>query len=189
MKKFDSVIKEIERILPNSPIKSDSKHSKLTLKWLLKLKPDADEALKIAALSHDIDRAVTGITEKDLTESEHRKKYYSFKKKHALRSAKIIADIMRKRGYDRKIIEKVEHLVKKHEVGGDEETDALRDADSISYFDYNVYLYLKNMGKEKTKKKIEIMYNRMSVKAKKIVKHMKFRKKEIASLFNAVVRC
>lgn len=35
----------------------DPEHAQNTLEWLLKLKPDADEALQIAALGHDIERA------------------------------------------------------------------------------------------------------------------------------------
>ncbi len=34
----------------------DPRHAENTLDWLLKLKPDADEALQIAALGHDIER-------------------------------------------------------------------------------------------------------------------------------------
>ena len=50
---------EIKSIIKNSPVKEDSLHSEITLRWVLKLEPDADEALKIVALSHDIERAVT----------------------------------------------------------------------------------------------------------------------------------
>ncbi|MCK9329800.1 MAG: hypothetical protein M0Q94_07995 [Candidatus Cloacimonetes bacterium] len=51
--------------MPKSPIEFDLTHGRLVLKWVLILKPEADDAFKIAALSHDIDRAITGITEKD----------------------------------------------------------------------------------------------------------------------------
>ena len=68
MPDFNLLRKEVEAILPKSPLDFDLIHSGLVLKWVLKLEPDADEALKIAALAHDIDRAITGITEKDLTD-------------------------------------------------------------------------------------------------------------------------
>jgi len=47
MTKFDLIKREIESILPNSPLDFELKHSELVLKWVLNLKPDADEALKI----------------------------------------------------------------------------------------------------------------------------------------------
>jgi len=65
MLSFDIIKDEIESILPKSPIEFDLTHGRLVLKWVLILKPEADDAFKIAALSHDIDRAITGITEKD----------------------------------------------------------------------------------------------------------------------------
>jgi len=185
MKKFKSLKVEIEKIISNSPLEEDLHHSKLTLEWLLKLKHDSDEPLQIAALTHDIDRAVTGITEahhlKDLS------KIHEFKREHAIRSAKITIGLLKKYEYDTKTIEKVRHLVEKHEVGGDNETNILMDADSLAYFDYNIYFYFKRNGMKKTKKKIEFMYKRMSVKAKKLAKNMKFRDKDVEELFKETV--
>ena len=49
MNSIDCVKKNIEGIIEKSLIPEDPIHAKNTLEWLLKLKPDADEALKIAA--------------------------------------------------------------------------------------------------------------------------------------------
>jgi len=94
--KYRMVMKEVEEILPKSPLHFDLMHAQLTLKWVLRLKPDADDSLRIAALAHDMERAVTGITEKDLDDSL---KLKDFKRDHALRSAKIITEIMERHGY------------------------------------------------------------------------------------------
>ncbi len=90
--KFTQIKKEIEKILPNSPLVFEQKHSKLALKYVLKLKPNADEALKIAALAHDMERGITGITEKDMKDYSQ---INEFKKAHSIRSAKIIAHLMK----------------------------------------------------------------------------------------------
>jgi hypothetical protein len=179
MDKFDSLKKEIERILPESPIDFELKHSELVLKWVLKLKPDADESLKIAALGHDIDRAVHKITEKDLKDYS---KINEFKKEHGLRSAKILNDLLKKYGYNPQIIERVNKLVENHEFGGDEDSDVLMEADSLAFFDYNIPSVLKRNGYERTKKKIRFMYDRLSLKGKKLVKEMKFQDKEIEKI-------
>ena len=86
MGKFGLVKKGLKNILPNSPLDFELKHAELVLKWVLKLKPRAGKALKIAAFSHDIDRAVHKITEKDL---EDYSKINEFKKEHSIRSAEI----------------------------------------------------------------------------------------------------
>jgi len=185
MDKFDSVKKEIESILPDSPIDFELKHSELVLKWVLKLKPDADEALKIAALGHDIDRAISKITEtyslKDYS------KINEFKKEHSLRSAKVLVDLLKKYGYDKKIIDQVKNLVENHEFGGDEDSDILMTADSLSFFDYNTPFYFKMNGREKTLKKIKFMYVRLSEKGKKLVKEIKFKDKEIEKLVREAI--
>ena len=183
--KFDLVKKEIEEIMPNSPLKFDPIHSELTLKWVLKLRPHADEALKIAALAHDIDRAITSITEKDLKDFS---KIHEFKKEHAIRSAKFTSDIMKKHDYDNETIEKVKQLIEVHEEGGDEEETTLMEADSISYFDYNIDHYFERYGREKTKNKIQFMYKRLSEKARDLVKQIKFKDENISALFNEAIK-
>jgi hypothetical protein len=150
----------------------------------LQLKPDADEALQIAALSHDIDRAMTGITEKDLKDYS---KIDEFKKEHAKRSAQFISEMLRKRGYQENVINKVAKLVLNHEVGGDEETDILRDADSISYFEGNIPTYLKRNGRERTKGKIQFMYKRIPDDLKTLVSNLSFEDKEIEMLIKEAI--
>jgi len=185
MLKFELIKKEVEGILPNSPLDFELIHARLVLKWVCELKPDADEALKIAALSHDIDRAITGITEKDLKDFSQ---LDEFKKEHSLRSAKFICDILSKHDYPIVIIEKVKHLVENHEFGGDMETSILTDADSLAYFDYNVPSYLKRNGEERAKEKIKFMYDRLSEKAKNLVKEIKYIDKTTEDLVFSVIK-
>lgn len=179
MPDFNLLRKEVETILPKSPLDFELIHSGLVLKWVLNLKPDADEALKISALAHDIDRAITGITEKDLTDYS---KINEFKKEHAIRSAKFIGEIMQKHGYSEETIVKVKHLVENHESGGDEESDILMNADSLAYFDYNIPSYLQRNGGERAREKIRFMYNRLSPEAQKLVTKIKFNNTEIDKL-------
>jgi hypothetical protein len=177
---FEGIRKEIERILPESPLDFELKHARLVLKWVMKLEPSADEALRIAALSHDIDRAVNKITEKDLKDYS---KINEFKKEHSIRSAEIICGILETRRYPAETVEKVKRLVENHEFGGDRESDILMEADSLAYFENNIPSYLKRNGLERTKAKIRFMYDRLSDKAKGLVRQMKFDDREIGDLF------
>jgi len=176
MRNLNNLKKEIVDILKKSPLDFEATHARLVHKWVLTLKPNADEALQIAAWSHDIDRAVTGITEKDLKDFS---KIDEFKKEHAERSAEFISEILRKNNYSDTIIYKVKTLVSKHEVGGDEESNVLKDADSLAYFEHNIPSYLKRNGLERTKEKIKFMFERMSPAAKKIAKGLKYANLEI----------
>ena len=129
--------------MPEDPI-----HSKNTLEWLLKLMPDANERLKIAALGHDIERAI----EKRKVRQQDYKDYDAFKDAHALNSANVLAEIMQACDIDKKTIDEVFSLVRHHETGGTDRIDILKDADSISYFEVNLPLYfVRNTLKEKRK--------------------------------------
>ncbi len=171
----------ITTIIKESPIASDVEHAERTLKWLLVLKPNADDALQVAAYGHDIDRGVTKITNKDLADM---KDYDKDRKEHSERSARFLAELLVKNGLSSAFIQKVKALVEKHEVGGDEESDILRDADSIAYFDYNIPLYLQRNGEEKGRYKINYMYDRASEGAKIIIKTLKFDDENIQKIVN-----
>lgn len=181
MDNLNSLKDEIKKIISKSPVKTDLAHSESTRKWILKLKPDADSALQIAALTHDIERAY---------ESEYYNKtkekfdnYQEHKRIHSEKSAKIVTELLKKHSFDKAFISKVKHLVLKHEFGGDTESNLLMDADSISFFEENFVQYFEKFGEEKTRKKIRFMYNRMSDDAKQIIKKFSYNNLELNSIF------
>ncbi len=163
---------EIIEIISKSPVKTDLPHAKSTRKWILKLKPDADYALQISALAHDIERGL----EPDYHNKTKEKfdNYKEHKRIHSEKSAKVIVELLEKYNFDKEFISKVKHLVLKHEFGGDFESNLLMDADSISFFEENLVQYHEKYGEEKTRKKIKFMYNRMSDKAKSLVKNIQY---------------
>jgi hypothetical protein len=179
MTKFKQIKQEIENIYKNSDCSNpsdrekDPTHSKLTLEWVLKLKPDADDALKIAALGHDIDRAI----ENRRVKKEDYDDYDRYKQKHAIESAKVITEFLKKYKCNKNIIRKVRYLIENHEVGGTNEANTLRDADSLTFFNFDINYYLKDKGIEKTKDKIKFMYDRLSNDAKTLVRSIKFNKR------------
>jgi hypothetical protein len=72
-----------------SSVPEDRRHAENTLDWLLMLKPDADEALQIAALGHDIERALEARKVKRADFPD----YDRFKAAHARNSAEILRGI------------------------------------------------------------------------------------------------
>jgi hypothetical protein len=184
IKKLES---EIESIVSRSIAKTDLAHARSTRKWVLKLKPDADLALQISALAHDIERGFE--SEKYRTNEElYRAKedfdnYDKLKLIHSEKCAKIIVELLKKHGFEKPFISKVEHLVLKHEFGGDKESNILMDADSLSFFEENFLQYFEKFGEEITRRKIRFMYNRMSGKARKLAKKIKCRNQKLNSIF------
>ena len=58
MDRFNKIKDKIGEITKKSEVNTDYKHSLSTWEWVMKISPLASEELQIAALAHDIDRAV-----------------------------------------------------------------------------------------------------------------------------------
>jgi hypothetical protein len=134
--------------------------------WTKKLKPDSDEAMHIAAVAHDIERAFRGDNEVDEVFRERGFKDQDFLNYHQSKGAEIIANFLESQGADTKLIERVKALVENHEIGGNEDQNVIKDADSISYFENNIDYFVetkaKEIGKDRVKEKFDWMYERMS---------------------------
>lgn len=135
------------------------KHFERTVYWLEKFYPKFTGAHRIAAYSHDIERGIMKERDRDYLNKE-------FIIQHMNDGARIMGEFLKKEGADNKTVEKVKHLIQAHEIGGDEEQNALMDADSVSYFETNAEMFVryrvKKDGYEKVKGKLDWMFNRIS---------------------------
>lgn len=151
---------------------SQIEHFVRTVYWLKELKPDADEALLVSAIAHDIERA---FRQKDVLEKITSVGFtgVEFYRSHEERGAKIIVDFLKHQNVNNDFIERVKKLVSRHEEGGDADQNLLKDADSISWLETYVSIFLgkilQKRGKEMVRQKFDWMYNRItSEKAKQI---------------------
>ena len=164
---MDSLVRakqNIRMLISKSSVQEDPIHAENVLEWILKLKPDSDESLQIAALAHDIDRA----EEKRKIQRSNFNDYDQFKAAHANNSAKILKEILHECQVEQSIIDEACRLVEKHEIGGEPRSDLLKDADSISFFEVNMPLYFQREGYEETLKRCIWGYRRLSLKLKGI---------------------
>jgi len=159
---------KIRLVVAGSQVPEDPRHADNTLEWLLRLEPHADDALQLAALAHDIDRAMKELK----VERANFDDYDAFKAAHARNGAEIMRPILTECGVERNIVDEACRLVEVHEVGGDCRSDLLKDADSISYFDYNLPFYYRREGWYEAKRRSSWGYRRLSPRAKEIVKHI-----------------
>jgi len=141
------------------------KHFERTVYWFEKFYPAFTEAHRVVAYSHDIERGIMKERDRDYLNQD-------FLKQHMEDGAWIMGDFLKKEGARDDVIQKVKHLIGKHEVGGDTEQNALMDADSVSYFETNVEMFVTKGvledGYEKVKGKLDWMFNRISSKEHKI---------------------
>ena len=184
MRSINCVKEKIEAIIAASPVPEDPNHSKNTLEWLLRLEPDADEALKLAALGHDLERAM----EKRKVRRVDFKDFDEFKAVHAGNSADILREVMEDCGVEEDIVEEVCRLVRLHEVGGDPRSDLLKNADGISYFDVNLPLYFERNGWDETKRRTIWGYRRLSERMKKIAAGLSYENEELNRLLRSAVK-
>ena len=184
MKSIEYTKQKIRDIVARSTVPEDPVHSRNTLAWLLKLKPDADDALQIAALGHDIERA---LTELKILCTDFAN-YDEFKVAHARNSAEILSEIMLECGVQGHIIEDVYRLVCRHETGGDQRADLIRDADSISFFEVNLPLYFKRSSWEETKRRCIWGYKRLSAEVKPHVFTLSYCNRKLNALVKQAIK-
>jgi hypothetical protein len=182
---LERVRARINEVIAGSSVPEDPRHSTNTLEWLLTLEPGADEALQLAALGHDIDRAVEAgkVLRADFRD------YDDFKAAHAAHSAEMLLEILQQCGVrDPALADELYRLVRVHEVGGDARSDLLVDADSLSYFDVNLPLYRERNSREETLRRCVWGYRRLSERAKVIAAQLHPPGDELAGLMEEARR-
>jgi len=111
------------------------RHLLRTRDWVVALHPEAGEALRIAALTHDIERRVPGGPKLDpRTQSWDDAGYL---REHSERSARIVAEWLEAQGAEPGVRRAVVALIERHETGGDPAADVLQAADSLSFLEVN----------------------------------------------------
>ncbi|MBP9711555.1 MAG: DUF4202 family protein [Candidatus Pacebacteria bacterium] len=142
-------------------------HFERTVFWIGKFEPNVTEAHKIAAYAHDIERAFRD--EETIVPDDYLDE--KFLQYHQEKGSKIISEFLQENNASKDIVEKVHYLVSKHEVGGDSEQNALMDADSVSFFETNVEMFVNKKvlveGYTKVKAKLDWMFDRISSEERK----------------------
>jgi hypothetical protein len=108
----------------------NAEHLVRTRDWLVELEPEAGLSLRLAALTHDIERHFPGGPSPDPGNP-------GYEAEHAARSARITRDWLVGSGAAEELAAAVERLVAAHEVGGWPEADLLQAADSLSFLEVN----------------------------------------------------
>ena len=138
-------------------------HLERTHDWLLELDPHAGPALRLAALTHDIERHFPGGPAPDPLDP-------GYPRRHAERSAQIVRDWLEGQGAPEELVAEVAGLVAVHEVGGTPEADLLQAADSLAFLEVNAtrpaaWVRAGVCDRSGARARLREMYDRIGVRA------------------------
>jgi hypothetical protein len=151
-------------------VRADYNHALDTWHWVLRLAPDADLAVQLAALFHDVERLVA---EADARIEQHALGYQDFKDAHAARGAELAEAVLAKAGVGVAARRRAGRLIARHErppAPGDADAPALsllNDADALSFFSLNSVGYLDYFGPEQTRRKVAYTLRRLRPAARR----------------------
>ncbi|HEY2295896.1 MAG TPA: DUF4202 family protein [Thermoanaerobaculia bacterium] len=159
-------------------VRADYDHALDTWQWTLRLAPDVDLAVQLAALFHDVERLAS---EADARVEHHAADYQAFKDDHAARGAELAAALLAWVGVDAGTEERTARLIAAHEhlpAPGDPDGAALsllNDADALSFFSLNSAGYLDYFGPEATRRKVAYTLRRLRPEARRHLDGLRLR--------------
>ncbi len=118
-----------------------ARHLLQTEAWLQRLQPEASEELLLAALTHDMERAFPGPDSPSL-DPKQGVDNPAYNIAHSERSARFVSAYLREQGASNECIEQVARLIRAHEYGGDGDENLVQAADSLSFLEVNVDVFL-----------------------------------------------
>jgi hypothetical protein len=137
--------------------------------WLRRIDPNASQAMILAALTHDMERAFPGpdSPKQDLSRGPDDPLY---NQAHSERSARIVSDFLRAHHASETLVADVASLIRVHEMGGWPEADRVQAADSLSFLEVNVDFFLDRIGApqddwtlDHVRAKFDWMYHRIKI--------------------------
>ncbi len=148
-------------VIENYPY--NSTHLLKSLEWLDRVAPDAREAVRLATLTHDMERAFGGPDAIPIVMNDR-----AYEKAHSDRSARIVGEWLRANGGGADLVRDVEDLIRVHEWGGWPDANLVQAADSLSFLETNIELMMSFVKSGKytfavVASKIDAMYERIQV--------------------------
>jgi NADPH:quinone reductase-like Zn-dependent oxidoreductase len=144
-----------------------ARHLDRTLDWLLVLDPGASDALRLAAVLHDIERAFEPDDVPPESTDPASSDYTAW---HQERSARVAGDWLESQDPPAPpaLVDHVRSLVRVHEDGGGPEPDLLQAADSLAFLEVQVDLFMGmvrdgRLSRAAAERKFRWMFDRLRV--------------------------
>jgi len=143
----------------------NGRHLLRTRDWLVVLDPAAGEDLRIAALTHDVERNFPG---SPLQPADRPANDRAYRDAHQARSAELVTRWLLEYNANPAFIQEVAALVRVHEWGGSPPADLLQAADSISFLETTAqhagnWIREGRYTRERTEEQLNWMLDRIRV--------------------------
>ncbi len=149
-----------------------ARHAQHLLKaeeWLWRINPSATEAMLLATLMHDMERAFPG-PDSPKQDPSLGSDDPIYNQAHSKRSARIVSAFLHEQHAPEELVVEVARLIEFHEVGGWPEADWVQAADSLSFLEVNIDLFLGFINApengwtlEQVHAKFDWMYQRIKI--------------------------
>ena len=137
-------------------------HAELMSEWIAKLRPDADEALLLAARAHHIRRWTSPRTDYP----EGRSGYLRWRTALHTQHAAEVGRILTAEGYDDATIARVQDIVRKRNLAGDADVQALEDALCLVFVETQFHDLAARLDEEKMVEVVRKTLAKMSDRGK-----------------------
>lgn len=160
---FLQTIKKIDDFNHKDPHKKELVYSERLTEWVLKLKPDASEALRLAARAQHIGRWTVPRENYPMDRGGYLRWRETLKTFHA----RTAADILRETGYETRVIDRVHNLILKKNLKEDPETQALEDGLCLLFLESQLAELRHKTPDDKMKEIIRKTWKKMSAAGQK----------------------
>lgn len=150
--------------------------------WLMKFKPNASEALQLAARSQHICRWTIPRESYPMDRKGYLQWRTELKNFHAEKAEEILASS----GYDQQLIDRVKSLILKQRMKTNEESQTLEDVVCLVFLEYYFSEFAQKHPEEKVISIVQKTWNKMSEEARQKALTLKFPEDDFTLIEKAV---
>lgn len=129
--RLDAAFAAIDAENADDPVGKEQDHAERAVEWIRRLRPDAPEALLLAARGHHVRRWEIPRT----SEPEGREGYLRWKRRLQQHHADVLGRVLAGVGYDAATVERVQAIVTKRRLKSDPDVISLEDALALVFLE------------------------------------------------------
>jgi hypothetical protein len=144
----------------------NARHLRRTADWVDVIDPNANVALRLAALTHDMERHFPGGPVLNPATTPPDDEAYLIE--HSERSAQIVGEWLKDNGAADALVLDTTRLILAHEIGGTADENVLQAADSLAFLEVNADLMVRwfregRCDRERARQQLTYMYERITL--------------------------
>jgi len=172
--RFQRAIAAIDATNADDPYDKELRHSELATKWVRRLRPDAGEALLLAARAHHIRRWAIPRA----SYPEGRAGYLRWRRDLQRAHSDDVSRILAAEGYDDATIARVQDIVRKRNLTHDPEVQAFEDALCLIFVEDQLEEFSSRVDEAKLADIVEKTLAKMSPEGRRLVNDLLSRSDE-----------